>query len=106
MRRFDHLWDIGSEVEDLPPSRDTSALGCTQGPNASASFDEDVQVAEIRLLDMTLMPSCSCPRYIAVVDEWDEGLLLVLPFAPYSVPAVTGEFVTGRDHFSLAVLEA
>ncbi len=107
MRQFDYLWDAGFDEDgEISKEGHEAPVGFNIELENEASCDKNVAPSQIRLFDPTLLPSASIPRYFAVIDEWDDGLLLLLPFAPYSVPAVTGEFVTGRDHFSLAVLEA
>jgi hypothetical protein len=43
--------------------------------------------------------------FVAVFGDWDEGEVLMAPFSPFSVPATTGEWLTGRTTPVLRVLE-
>jgi hypothetical protein len=68
-------------------------------------FDANVSNGEIRILSTAIVPDSDRPYYIAVIKEWEEDMMLIAPYAPFTVPATTGELLTGRDHFSLANLE-
>ena len=67
-------------------------------------FDTNIKVGEIRMLSSELVEA-DRPYYIAVIKEWDADMVLIAPYAPFPVPATQYELETGRDHFSLAVLE-
>lgn len=68
-------------------------------------FDMNISINQIRLLSSAIVPNSNRPYYVAIIKQWDHGMILVAPYAPFSVPATTGELLTGRDHFSLATLE-
>jgi hypothetical protein len=46
----------------------------------------------------------SLPLYVAVLSDWEGGLLLVAPFSPFSSPASRGELQSGRAEPLLSVL--
>ncbi|MEI7819496.1 MAG: hypothetical protein WCK55_01160 [Verrucomicrobiota bacterium] len=68
-------------------------------------FDRPVAVGQVRLLSPELTPDSDRPVFIAVFGEWDEAEVLIAPFSPFSVPATTGEWLTGRTTPVLQVLE-
>lgn len=68
-------------------------------------FDTNVQTGEIRLLSSAVVPDSKRPYYAAIIKQWDDDVMLIAPYAPFTVPATTGELKTGRKHFSLATLE-
>ena len=68
-------------------------------------FDSDINTAEIRLLPSNLVPNSKRPYYVAIIKKWEDDLMLVAPFAPFSIPATTGELDTLKQHFSLANLQ-
>lgn len=68
-------------------------------------FDRPVAVGQVRLLSPELTPDTDRPVFVAVFGDWDEGEVLMAPFSPFSVPATTGEWLTGRTTPVLRVLE-
>jgi hypothetical protein len=68
-------------------------------------FDRSVAVGQVRLLSPELTPDTDRPVFVAVFGDWDEGEVLMAPFSPFSVPATTGEWLTGRSAPVLRVLE-
>lgn len=68
-------------------------------------FDRPVAVGQVRLLSPELTPDTDRPLFVAVFGDWDEGEVLMAPFSPFSVPATTGEWLTGRTTPVLRVLE-
>ena len=68
-------------------------------------FDDNIQPGEIRLLSSAIVPDSQRPYYAAVIKQWEEDMVLIAPYSPFTVPATTGEFLTGREDFSLATLE-
>ena len=68
-------------------------------------FDSNVQKGEIRLLPSSLVPDSHRPYYIAVIKEWEDDLMLIAPYAPFSEPATRGELDTLLEHVTLANLE-
>jgi hypothetical protein len=72
--------------------------------SATAPFDPDVCVGQIRLLSPKLIPDCPRFLYFAVVADWAEGMKLISPFSNFSEPASPGELHTGRSDFALRVL--
>jgi len=69
-------------------------------------FDDTIVAGDIRLLTYReVATDHSLPRYIAVLQAWDEGLFLIAPYSKYHIPATTGELATQRGHFSLETLQ-
>ena len=68
-------------------------------------FDRPVAVGQVRLLSPELTSDTDRPVFVAVFGDWDEGEVLMAPFGPFSVPATTGEWLTGRTTPVLRVLE-
>ena len=68
-------------------------------------FDRPVAVGQVRLLSPELTPDTDRPVFVAVFGDWDEGEVLMAPFSPFSMPATTGEWLTGRTTPVLRVLE-
>lgn len=69
------------------------------------NFEGVISIGDIRLLPYDLLADDTQPRYFAVLQEWDEGQVLIAPFSKFSVPAVQGEMETDHQHFSLKNLE-
>lgn len=108
LRSFDQAW--GEDAECRQSEGEEGVSGPLSNHESEESFqarsyDTQVQLGDVRLLPPHLLAEeLAVPRYVAVLSDWD-GDVLICPFAPYSVPAVTGELATGREHFSLAVLQ-
>ena len=73
--------------------------------NSVRNFDGKVSIGDIRLIPDDLLKSDAQPRYIAVLQEWDDGEVLIAPFSKFHIPAVQGEMKTNQEHFSLQNLE-
>jgi hypothetical protein len=58
----------------------------------------------IRLLQAGPDMNSREPLYVAVISDWEDGLVLAAPFSSYQAPATGGELLTGRPEPALAVL--
>ncbi len=68
------------------------------------SFDLDIQVGDIRLLSPQLTPNANRPVYVAVFKQWEDDLVLVAPFSPYSFAATRTELEFQDRTHALQVL--
>lgn len=73
---------------------------------SSEVYDENIAVAQIRILSKRYTTEPDVIPYVAVVDKWDEDMWLIVPFSPYRTPATPGEMETGMDAHGLHVLQA
>ena len=72
----------------------------------SEVYDENIAVAQIRILSKQYTTEPDVIPYVAVVDKWDDDMWLIVPFSPYKTPATPGEMETGLDTYGLHVLQA
>lgn len=72
---------------------------------ACGPYDPQIAKGQIRILSKQYTTDPDTIPYVAVVDEWDIGFWLIIPFSPYKTPAVPGEMVTGMDVYGLNVLQ-
>lgn len=72
----------------------------------SEVYDENIAVAQIRILSKQYTTEPDVIPYVAVVDKWDENMWLIVPFSSYRTPATPGEMETGLDAYGLHVLQA
>ena len=72
----------------------------------SEVYDENIAVAQIRILSKQYTTDPDIIPYVAVVDKWDENMWLIVPFSPYKTPATPGEMETGLKNYGLHVLQA
>lgn len=73
---------------------------------ACDKYDDDIRVGQIRILSKRFTEDPDVIPYVAVLEQWDEGMWLVAPFSQYSTPATSGEMATGIAVFGLRVLQA
>jgi hypothetical protein len=60
---------------------------------------------QIRLLSKKISPPViEQPVYVAIISDWEDGLVLVAPFTTFQAPATTGEVFSGRSDPPLKVL--
>ncbi len=71
----------------------------------SEVYDENIAVAQIRILSKQYTTEPDVIPYVAVLDKWDEDMWLIVPFSPYKTPATPGEMETGLDAYGLHVLQ-
>lgn len=105
--------NIASWLADREAARDAMKMNVeetvqdsTLMATASGEYDENIAVAQIRILSKQYTAEPDVIPYIAVVDKWDDDMWLVLPFSPYKTPATPGEMETGIDAYGLHVLQA
>lgn len=60
-------------------------------PVPISEYDFDVSVGEIRLLAPRLCPLAERPIYVAVFREWEDGMIILAPYSPYSIAATRTE---------------
>ena len=73
---------------------------------ASGEYDENIAIAQIRILSKRYTTEPDVIPYVAVVDKWEDDMWLIVPFSPYNTPATPGEMETGLDTYGLHVLQA
>ncbi len=96
---------------DSPNIMPSKILAVISSENTAAgefvrNYDTDVSVGQIRLLSPTVLPQASQPVYIAVLSEWEDDMVVIAPFSPFSQPATVGELLSGRNEAPLRVLSA
>lgn len=72
---------------------------------ASGGYDVGIASGQIRILSKRFTSDPDVVPFVAVLEEWEEGMWLVAPFSQYSTPATPGEMATGEDSFGLEVLQ-
>lgn len=95
---------LESDDEDYEPDGTVTEEQIAGLKSLVRPFDAKVAPGQIRLLSSSVVDA-ERPYYVAILKRWDEDLLLLAPYSPFSVPATTGELLTGRGHFSLDVLQ-
>lgn len=104
---------IASWLADREATRDVMKMNVEETvqdsarmATASGEYDENIAVAQIRILSKQYTAEPDVIPYIAVVDKWDDDMWLIVPFSPYKTPATPGEMETGLDVYGLHVLQA
>ena len=104
---------IASWLADREAARDAMKMNVeetvqdsTLMATASSEYDENIAVAQIRILSKQYTAEPDVIPYIAVVDKWDDDMWLIVPFSPCKTPATPGEMETGLDAYGLHVLQA
>lgn len=72
---------------------------------AAGAYDREIRVGQVRILSKTLTADSDEIPYVAVVEEWEPGNWLIVPFSPYSYPATPHEMVAGCGNAGLRVLQ-
>lgn len=83
----------------------TSFLEQSRDAITGRPLDGPVCVGEIRLLAPHLLPPGQRPVHVLVASNWDNDWKLVIPFSQFTLPATTGELLTGRDETPWKVLQ-
>lgn len=97
--------DEGSENKPDLIHMDTANIVPTLWrPPADPLKDPLPAPGHIRLLPAGLVMNSMEPLYVAVIADWEYGLVLAAPFSSYQAPATEGELQTGRTEPALAVL--
>lgn len=73
---------------------------------AADEYDADIAKAQIRILSKQFTSNPDIVPYVAVVEKWDDGMWLVVPFSRYDTPATPGEMKSGMETRGLRVLQA
>lgn len=109
----DDAVNIASWLADREAARDAMKMNVdetvqdsTRMATGSEVYDENIAVAQIRILSKQYTTDPDVIPYVAVVDKWDEDMWLIVPFSPYKTPATPGEMATGLDAYGLHVLQA
>lgn len=104
--------NIASWLADREAARDAMKMNVEETVQdstlmaaASGEYDENIAVAQIRILSKQYTAEPDVIPYIAVVDKWDDDMWLIVPFSPYKTPATPGEMETGLDAYGLHVLQ-
>ncbi len=69
-------------------------------------YDGNIAPGQIRILSKRFTADPDVIPYVAVLEQWSEGMWLVAPFSQYSYPATPGEMTTGIRHVGLRVMQA
>lgn len=70
------------------------------------AYDTTIAQSQIRILSKCCTSNPDIIPYVAVIDKWDEGMWLIIPFSRYNTPATPGEMKTGMATRGLRVLQA
>ena len=73
---------------------------------AVGEYDGNIVPGQIRILSKRFTADPDVIPYVAVLEQWYEGMWLVAPFSQYSYPATPGEMATGIRHVGLHVMQA
>ncbi|MBR4170795.1 MAG: hypothetical protein IKR48_04005 [Kiritimatiellae bacterium] len=97
--------DLERTMDNLPEEiksvrQNNRRLACSVG-----SFDKEIAPGQIRILSKRFTTDPDVIPYVAVLEEWHEGMWLVIPFSQYSYPATPGEMTTGLRHLGLRVMQ-
>jgi hypothetical protein len=92
------------EREDREPAAYPAARGSTGVAPPGDAADAAVVVGQVRLFRPFCDATAARPRYFAVIQSDENGGHVICPFSPFAVPAVPGEFATGRVALPLRVL--
>ena len=68
-------------------------------------YDGNISVGDVRILSKQFTLEPDIIPYVAVLEEWEKGMWLIVPFSHYSTPATPGEMSTGIDMRGLRVLQ-
>lgn len=68
-------------------------------------YDGNVSVGDIRILSKQFTSEPDVIPYVAVLEEWEKGMWLIVPFSHYATPATPGEMSTDIDMRGLRVLQ-
>ena len=105
--------NIASWLADREAARDVMKMNVEETVQdgaamaaASGKYEENIAIAQIRILSKRYTTEPDVIPYVAVVDKWDDDMWLIVPFSPYKTPATTGEMETGLDTYGLHVLQA
>ena len=69
-------------------------------------YDGNISVGDVRILSKQFTSEPDIIPYVAVLEEWEKGVWLIVPFSHYATPATPGEMSTGIDMHGLRVLQA
>lgn len=69
-------------------------------------YDGNISVGDVRILSKQFTLEPDIIPYVAVLEEWEKGMWLIVPFSHYATPATPGEMSTGIDMRGLRVLQA
>lgn len=94
-----------AEMDDLElngnDNADTAALG-----EAVDDYDQNLASGQIRILNSRCVANAAHIPYVAILGKWDDRSWLVAPFSRFTIPAVSGEMLTGLDFGFEAVIQS
>lgn len=101
-------WEADQEIRDLETKDEAMEININDQRLAAArgSYDSKIETGQIRILSKRYTLNPQVIPYVAVLEEWEDGNWLVLPFSSYQTPATPGEMRTGIDLLGLGVLQA
>ena len=73
---------------------------------ARGGYDGNISAGDVRILSKQFTSEPDIIPYVAVLEEWEKGVWLIVPFSHYATPATPGEMSTGIDMHGLRVLQA
>ena len=108
-------WRIDQELREPPgealPIRSDSgwgdeAIGDQERREWVTAFENEPPPTpgQVRLVSAEFFRKDDRPLYIAILSEWEQGMLLIAPFSRFAEPATTGELKLDRPDGPLQVL--
>ena len=68
-------------------------------------YEGNISVGDVRILSKQFTSEPDIIPYVAVLEEWEKDVWLIVPFSHYATPATPGEMSTGIDMHGLRVLQ-
>ncbi len=98
-------WKIESQMDGAEIEEIKEDSASPDHPVVMNRYDDvPIVPGNIRLLAPHCLAVTSRPLYVAVITHWSENRWLIAPYSAYSVPAASGELLTGRTDCALRVL--
>ena len=98
--------DLDRRQVVMPDDIAASTLDEGRLTESGSSYDEVIEVGQIRILSKRFIEEDNVIPYVAVLENWQDDMWLVAPFSHYSYPATPGEMTTGIRNVGLRVIQA
>ena len=101
-------WMADREAEKDVMNMEVMTCGhdATRLNEVRGDYDGNISVGDVRILSKQFTSEPDVIPYVAVLEEWERGMWLIVPFSHYATPATPGEMSTGIDMRGLRVLQA
>jgi hypothetical protein len=104
-------WEIEKKLSGMSGDEESTCLTDASTDNnisarinkAISPFSSNVKIGQIRLFSPSLINS-DRPRYFTILKS-NAKKYLIATYSIFSSPAMPGEIITGRDHFSFRILQ-